>query len=86
MMYQVKDGKEWVRIDVGYVRDVLKRIWETTGERDFGLALVLAESYGDYKLREDIALVKKLIQLEASGFVHPPLKFVDMYAEVRATA
>lgn len=80
---RARDGDKWIRVDVDYVKDVLRRIWEVSRERDFGLALILAESYGDMKLREDISFLKKLIQLEASGFIHPPLGFVDMYIQVR---
>ncbi len=80
---KAKEGGRWIRVDVDYVKDILRRIWEVSQERDFGLALILAESYGDMKLKEDISFLKKLIQLEASGFIHPPLRFVDMYLEAR---
>ena len=78
----VKDGNRWVKLDVEYIKDILRRVYKASGQKELGLGIILAESYGDTRLKEDISFLKKLIQLEASGYVIPPLSFADLYLQV----
>ena len=79
----IHQNGSWIKLDISYVQDIVKRIWHITQESDFGLAVIFAESYADVKTKEDIAFLKKLIQLEASGYIHPPIRLVDMYKEIQ---
>ena len=80
---RAKSENSWIKIDLNIVEEILRKIWEMTKERDLKLAIVVAECYGDGDFREDVRFLKKLIQLEASGYVKPPIEFPKLYLKVR---
>jgi len=80
---RAKSESNWVKIDLSVVEKILRKIWEMTKERDLKLAIVIAECYGDEDFKEDVRFLKKLIQLEASGYVKPPIEFLKLYLKVR---
>jgi hypothetical protein len=83
---KAKASSDWIKVDLQVIKEILKKIWEITKERDLGLAIVIAESYGNEKLKEDIRFLKRLIQLEASGYVKPPIEFPKLYMKVRVSS
>lgn len=74
----------WVKLNVNAIQESMKKIFQATKKKDLNLALMnVRDFYKDNKvLQEEAGFISKLLQLEASGYVEPPLNLGRMYQEI----
>ena len=74
----------WVKVSLEAVKESMKNIYRITKKKDLNLALMNARDFyrGDEDLQKEVGFISKLIQLEASGYLEPPINISKMYQEV----
>jgi len=74
----------WVKVSLEAVKESMKNIYRITKKKDLNLALMNARDFyrGDEDLQREVGFISKLIQLEASGYLEPPINISKMYQEV----
>lgn len=82
VMAKIKN--QWIKLHIEGITSAMKRIYAASGKKDLGLALMKVKDFfkNDAKLMEDAGFLAKLIQLEASGYIEPPINLGRLYSEV----
>lgn len=79
-----KMKNRWIKLRVEAIKESMKNLYRVTRKKDLNLALMNVRDFykDDKRLQEEAYFISKLIQLEASGYVEPPLNLGRMYREV----
>ncbi len=80
----IKMKKDWVKISLDAILQALEALYKKTRVKEFDLALMKARSYykNDEKFMQEVSFLGKLLQLEASGYLMPPVNFMKVYREL----
>lgn len=81
---KVRMKGEWIKLSVDAVRNSCLFLYEKTRSNELMDALMKAHSYGklDQALMKEAGFMGKLLQLEASGYLYPPLNLSEFYKKV----
>lgn len=79
-----KMKNRWIKLNVNAIKESMKNIYKVTKKKDLNLALMNVRDFyrDDERLQEEAGFISKLIQLEASGYIEPPLNIGRVYQEV----
>lgn len=74
----------WIKLNLDAIKQSLRNIYETTKKKDLNLALMNVRDFyrDDERLQEEAGFISKLIQLEASGYIEPPINIGRVYREI----
>ena len=75
---------KWVKLSLEAIKESMKNIYKITKKKDINLALINARDFyrRDEDLQKEVGFISKLIQLEASGYLEPPINVSKLYQEV----
>jgi len=74
----------WIKLDMKVVEKSLRKIYLLSKSEDLGTALLRVRDYhrDDSEAFEEAGFVAKLLQLEASGYIDPPVSFTELYNRI----
>lgn len=77
-------GNEYMLIDFDVVKKILRDLFLKTEEIYIDMAIMTAKSHfkNDKPFIENVFFIAKLLQLEASGKVRPPINFGTLYNSI----
>ena len=80
----VKIRNQWVKVDINAIKEIFENFYRKTKAKELGVALMNARDFyrHDDGVMKDVFFVMKLLQLEASGYVEPPINFAQFYQNV----
>ncbi len=64
-----------VNLDLNFVKIILERLYVVTNTTDVVVMLSKISTIQDDDVRESLYCLKKLIQLNSSGYIDPPIDF-----------
>ena len=80
----VRMKNRWLKLDMNAIREIFENFYKKTKAKELGIALMNIRDFyrHDEGLMKDAFFVIKLLQLEASGYVEPPVNFAQFYQNV----
>lgn len=78
------DNNNYMIVDFNVVKNILRDLYERTEEMYIDMAIMTAKSHfkSDKAFIENVYFISKLLQLEASGKVKPPINFGTVYKDI----
>lgn len=77
-------NNNYMIVDFDVVKNILTELYQKTEEIYIDMAIMTAKSHfkSDKKFIENVYFISKLLQLEASGKVRPPINFGTLYKNI----
>ncbi len=73
---------QMAQLDLKFINVILERLYIATNTTDLFIMISRASVIKDEEVRESLYCLKKLIQLNASGYVDPPIDFNSILSEI----
>ena len=70
------------QVDLQFISVILERLYLATNTTDLFIMISRASVIKDEEVRESLYCLKKLIQLNASGYIDPPIDFSSILTDV----